>query len=118
MIFSEKQAEENGLRGPFWTPTEKDIKDLEDVLAKTLKESADAQHQQIHQRLDSYKRQYVGVIRAGKRYIRVNCFCGDLKDEDWRTRYVIVKDGGSCYFNFTYDPLNKAISELFLNGEA
>ncbi len=118
VIFSEQKAQKSGLLGPFWVPTEMDVTRLEEVMSKIFKQSKNAQYQQIGLSLNSYKRQYVGVIRSGKRYIHVNCFCGEIRHQNWQTDYVVVMDGGSCYFNFDYDPASKTITDIFINGEA
>jgi hypothetical protein len=141
VIFSAQQIERSaeinrlfdGVR-PLWTPAPEDIARLEsklkpfleDVSNGKLTEVADywwrvpSQAKEILARVESYKRQYVGLTHGGKRWIYVNSFCEELwkRDDSWRDRFVMVLDGGSCFFTVLYDPSTQQFERLMINGHA
>ena len=108
-----------GISGPFWTPTESQVRDLEQRLPDFLKSSTEPRANLIQPKLAGYKRQYFGFTIVGKRQILLNAFCdaGGPKDY-WRSQVVFVLDGGECYFQASYDPATKSFTSLSINGEA
>jgi len=62
-----------------------------------------------------YYRQYVGVIRGGRRLIYINAF-REPAPPDWRTAPVVVCDGGDGYWGVLYDPALRTFSQLAFNG--
>ena len=77
--------------------------------------------------VNSFFRQYVGVIVGGHRMIYVNAFPATEFDDwpsdvvrlpDWRTEAFIVCDGGSSYWGVVYDPEKRRFSMLAFNGVA
>lgn len=65
-----------------------------------------------------YKKQLVAVTNPkGEKEVWVNCFCGDW-DKAWRTRIVMVQDGGPCYFNFKLNLKTKKVYDFGVNGFA
>jgi hypothetical protein len=65
-----------------------------------------------------YFRQYVAVVRKGKRLIYVNAFCSQIQDPDWQKHFVIVMDGGTCCWQAFYDPNTHTFLTLRINGVA
>jgi hypothetical protein len=70
----------------------------------------------IVERLPGYKIQYRGEMENGKRMVDVNAMCTPL--ENWRTQWVMVLDGGDCFFQLKYDADAGTFSNLMVNGEA
>jgi hypothetical protein len=67
------------------------------------------------QSVNNYKVQVVPYFsKENKKYLWVNCFCSDKSY--WRKQLVIVKDGGSCYFNFCVDVESYEYSKIQING--
>jgi hypothetical protein len=67
---------------------------------------------------EQYYRQYLALIRAGQKLIRVNAFC-DVKDlPHWRDQPEIVMDGGDCYWQAWYDPATGKFLDFYINGRA
>ena len=127
-IYDAKQTEEFSKgrfahvlqRGaPFWTPSEVDIRSLEQALPSFL-----ATHWPSGRgsRIDisDHKRQYFGVTISGSRMVFVNAFCKSYWDSDgaWPSHFVFVFDGGSCFFQFFYDPATRSFRDLRVNGFA
>jgi hypothetical protein len=70
--------------------------------------------------LGSYRAQFAGIIRNGNRLIAANYFCRGTNDDriskTWQSHWVVVFDGGPCYFHFIFDPKGRSIREFVING--
>jgi hypothetical protein len=125
VIFSKEYAEEKRLDSwlvegyGFWIPTEDDILKLEKRLPGYLKENSHLFFRQppAWERLDQYQRQYVGFERNEMRLIYGNYFCNNI-GIDWQQAFVVVEDGGDCYFQFEYDVMGENFITLMVNGES
>ncbi|HYM32435.1 MAG TPA: hypothetical protein VEU47_14115 [Candidatus Cybelea sp.] len=126
VIFSSSQAEriakgwpEPSVAGDYWTPSAAEIADLERVLPGYLAEFDDARARAIAGKLATYKRQYLGYVDHGEKFIWVNAFCDDFASQtDWTERLVVVLDGGTCFFNVRYSAARMRFERLMINGEA
>ena len=129
VIFSAQQAEESGIGSWFaqgnepieyWTPTEENILALEDALGSYLQENPDRFRNleiPVWERLDEYNRQYIGLVLDGEQIIYANYFCTDL-ETDWKKDFVIVMDGGECFFQVKYNVKSAEFFDLQVNGDA
>lgn len=108
VILSVENARELGpLLGnditEFWLPTEQDVANLEAGLPGYLQ----ANEQQFEnlpvlwERLNKYKRQYVGYVEEGRQVIYVNFFYNP-PDNNWKKEFIMVMDGGDSYFNLRF----------------
>ncbi|WP_324721562.1 hypothetical protein [Salinimicrobium sp. HB62] len=125
-----KWLEENyGLKK--WTPTGKDLNIVQEVLDKAIhNKEFDFLKKPTKQSVEKYYRQYIPYINEnGERIIEINAFCEILENPpenrinewtklDWRTEYVIVDDGGDCYWQITINLDTKKYNNLMVNGEA
>jgi hypothetical protein len=100
-----------------WTPDRNSVLKLEERIESYLKKAAAKRSPGLWSKLAKYRRQYIGVTRSGRKVIFVNFFC-DAFDADWKTRPVVVDDGGDCFFNLLYDPVSSTFSGLQINGDA
>ncbi|AHM62935.1 hypothetical protein D770_23450 [Flammeovirgaceae bacterium 311] len=72
--------------------------------------------------LKKYGYQYAGLVINNRRYIYINAFYLDSKEDlerfhkDWKTLPVIVCDGGESYWGALYDIENGSFSQLYMNG--
>lgn len=127
VIFTAANAKDSGVDFDFsesnieyWTPTEADVAALEAGLPAFLESEIPPDHynRRILERLDLYKRQYFGLtLEAGQPLIYANFFCVDEFDY-WLESYVLVLDGGECFFQVVYDPATESFSRLRVNGMA
>lgn len=128
IIFTQRRAEQMGIGSwissdgeldGYWTPSAENIQSLEGDLASFLRQNADSFRRQppVWEQLDQYKRQYVGVIIGGKQVIYGNFFCTET-GVDWREDWVLVMDGGDCFFQIQFDVENGTFTSLTVNGEA
>jgi hypothetical protein len=101
----------------FWTPAESDILSAEKALTPFLKQSHNLNAPEILKRLETYKRQYRGVVLRGRKQIFIRFFC-EISSDSWMTEETIIVDGGSCFFNLQYSPETKTFSHFWVNGQA
>ncbi len=70
---------------------------------------------------EEYFRQYAGVLIDHRKIIFVNALCETAAtkyETYWREKFVLVLDGGDCYWNVRYDPETKQFSQLVVSGVA
>ena len=99
-----------------WTPTETDIQQLEPVLLERLVPEL-ARDTEIYEvqapSPGDYIRRYAGVTVQGRRVIAI---CGEAaslyeeRGEDWRTSYILFRDGGAMSFGAYYDRAKRTIT--------
>ena len=82
-----------------WKPSKAMIKRAQPTIVEYIKES----DQEISENLDQYRCQYFGIIVDGKKRIYCNFFWLADHRQDWRTKPVVVLDGGNWYFQLEYD---------------
>jgi hypothetical protein len=101
----------------YWTPAERDVLALESGLAAFLRASAPARSPDLWEKQPTYKRQYFGLIRDGRRLVYASFFCS-VQGDDWRSQALFVMDGGDCFFQLTYDVERGVYGDLMVNGDA
>lgn len=67
---------------------------------------------------ENYIYQYQSNVKNGKEEVYINAFCKERKPLNLRKDFVVVKDGGSCYFQVKYNPKIGEFYNLTVNGEA
>jgi hypothetical protein len=112
-----------------WEPTAEDVEKFFDKLPERLEAGSDRRGAEVAARLreppaaadvpaERYRAQLVGLKVGGKRYLFANFFCeGDGSGETWRESLVLVRDGGSCYFQVWFDVETGEYPRLAINGE-
>jgi hypothetical protein len=127
VIFTGENAAGQGLGYEFnddpeayWTPSQAEVAALEaglvDYLQRELSEGMWGYR--VWERLPEYGRQYFGLVFEGERLIFANYFCNTSDDMNWQEQYVLVMDGGDCFFRLLYNPQTGEYSNLIVNGEA
>jgi hypothetical protein len=106
-----------GAQG-YWTPVVGDVLEVASVrLPAALLASCDRRARSIAPRLDAYRAQFIGVVQGGRRRILGNYLCSVLRGyEDLSVRWLQISDGGECYFHFWYDPQDKSVHDILING--
>lgn len=68
-----------------------------------------------------YFRQYGGVVAGGRKLVYINAFSlpGFIDPEElsWRTKAIVVCDGGSTAWGAMYDPATQHFSKLTINSQ-
>ena len=116
-----------------WKPTEKDLDLVQEILDKAIDEKEfDFLKKPIKKNIEKYYRQYVPYInKNGERVIDINAFCEILENPpnpekginewtemDWKNEFVMVDDGGNCYWQITINIDTKTYKDLMVNGVA
>lgn len=105
-----------------WTPSVADVARLEAKLPSAFQAAAlDARG---HGKLvlagapRGWIRQYVGIVRGGKRFLYGNFAPASVEQDkpERRERPIVVCDGGPSFFGAEYDVEMDAISHLAFNG--
>lgn len=97
----------------FWRPSKEDILRLEKALPGYLKDY----QQYCDVSFSKSKRQYGGIIIAGRKIIYVNAFGGG-HESYWKDSPVNVCDGGCKYWGIEFDVESGEFSNLDMNGGA
>lgn len=105
-----------------WQPNGADIAALEAELPAALNGRPEARDRDMTGAPSGWRRQYVGLIRGGRRLVYGNFFPrGPAENSsrfDWRAMPVVVCDGGPVFFGVEYDVAGGRITHLAFNGMA
>jgi predicted secreted protein len=96
-----------------WTPRAADIIALETALPAALK--AEQRSRDWSAFPQDFMRQYVGIVRKGRRYVYGN-FAPRHGGGPATDKPIIVCDGGASFFGAEYDVGARKISHLAFNG--
>ncbi len=114
-----------------WNPTTKDLNIIQVVLDKAIKNNEfDFLKAPINKNIQKYYRQYIPYLNKDReKIIKINAFCevlelppgrGSNTNEwakvDWKKEYVMVDDGGKCYWQITINLDKKEYKDLMVNG--
>ena len=95
-----------------WTPTTEQIKKAQPVILNFIKKS----NKEIYNNINKYRCQYFGIIVNGKKRIYCNVFRLTKFHKNWKTKPVIVDDGGNHYFQLEYDVVTGKCLNFSING--
>jgi hypothetical protein len=107
-----------GFGRPYWVPSAGTIAAAEAQLSSHVQALPAEGNERLKSSLSSYGRQYVGVTKSGVRVLVINGFCGGLDFPRARTEFVMVADGGSCFFQAYYDADAAKLMYVDVNGVA
>jgi hypothetical protein len=65
-----------------------------------------------------YKFQYQGQRTETGLHVLINALCDAYEDRDLTAQFVVVNDGGPCFFEVKYDPKAQRFYDLVINGDA
>ncbi|ESU18401.1 hypothetical protein FCR2A7T_29970 [Flavobacterium cauense R2A-7] len=73
--------------------------------------------------LNQFAFQFIGVIIKGEKHIYINAFYSDeegnlidINSEEWKTKPIIVCDGGTYYWGALFNLERKKFTQLSFNG--
>ena len=119
--ISEKPAESMLLTNKWfnvpngaWTVSKSLREEIRDGLVSFVDSRARAEHANLHA-WPSYSFQVQGQTHEGRRVVFINAFC-TKPPKDALQQFVLVRDGGACYFQVYYDPDHKQFVDLTFNG--
>lgn len=100
--------------GGTWQPTAHAV-ELRDGLEPFVVRAAAEQGKRLPA-WSSYTFQYQGQTEQSRKTVFINAFCSPAPS-DVKTQFVLVLDGGACYFRVKYDPAKKEFFDLEFNGD-
>ncbi|HEY3251387.1 MAG TPA: hypothetical protein VGK25_09750 [Ignavibacteria bacterium] len=113
---------EFGKNYKAWTPSDADIEIADKQIARCFENmKMGTVNWLLNRKPDGYNKQFIGAINdKGEKIIWVNCFCKSEANsfKDWKTRVVMVKDGGNCFFNLKVNVDKNEYYDIFVNGDA
>lgn len=113
------------MRGPqtYYTPNLNQIALLESELPKFFSDFSQSNSpraarvtSEFKRHLPEFRRQYVGFIRDKHHLIWISATCTDRVE--WKTQPMLVADGGSCFWDLTFDVELQTFDNLELGGQA
>lgn len=122
-IFQQCSRPAPSARSQLWEPSTKDIDDLELSLTKYLDERGKT-GKPNPPKSTRYRRQYVGFLRKGERFIYGNFYPADLYAPSEKFRIdeskqaVQICDGGAVFWGIVYRVKTKTFEEPYFNGVA
>jgi hypothetical protein len=97
-----------------WTATARQRDEVSSGIQEFVKQQAKEQNLKLP-RWSSYSFQYQEQVDGNQKIIFVNAFC--IAPPGYvRQRFVVVLDGGPCFFQVKFDPQTKQFSQLRFNG--
>lgn len=104
------------IPGGSWSPTPEQVANARSQLEPYVEQIATERHLGL-QEWSSYSFQYQGRSEAGAKMIFINAFC--ITPPPYaQTRFVVVFDGGSCFFQAEYLPEKQQFLRVTFNGNA
>ncbi len=100
--------------GGIWTPTAEQFDEVHGSLEGYVKQQAAAQHVTLPD-WSSYSFQYQGRKHHSRKFIYISALC-QSQDEADPQQFVLVDDGGPCFFQIRYDLQTKMFYRLQFNG--
>jgi len=111
-----------GKNSKAYEPGEDDIMAAEEILQACFsKESSGTRNPFFGRKLENYHRQFAGVrLENGDKVIWINCFCYVDNEfiRKWKEQFIMVDDGGNCFFNVKVNLNTKQYYDLMVNGNA
>jgi hypothetical protein len=122
VIESDPYAELIDPKAETYHPEDKEIAEVLELWAKAVEQhnnsemvKAVAAEMLVILDPDKYYRQLVPAKVDGKCIFFVNSIC-DPHGDDWKQELILVKDGGSCYFQMKINLTKKETYEFTING--
>jgi len=116
----------------YWTPAKEDVLKAEAALYNYLKAETPKliapnayenmgmkDYGKIWEQLDSYKRQYVGIVINNRKKIYFNCFAKwVIVGDDWKTEptFPDVQGGGIYQIQLSYDMTTSSFEKLYIKN--
>lgn len=106
------------VSGGAWEPSAKDMALAQTRVPEIVYEFANEYQRSLIDDLPGYTIQYQGIEDEGERLIYMNAACGVSEGSSSPSEFIIVLDGGPCYFRLKFNPENGEAVEMGFNGEA
>jgi hypothetical protein len=99
-----------------WAPSAETIKTVQASLKPAVRKAAKQFHLDLP-KWSEYEFRFQGRIVGGKRVVFVSASCANFDDQP-KDQFLYVSDGGTCFFETTFDPETKSFSGISFHGVA
>ena len=106
-----------GLNGPYWVLPDSLVRRVDRALLRRLPSVSTPRPDGLRA-IDGYGIQYLGFTRDGQRLVYANGFCDWQELPDPTQQWLVVFDGGGCFFGATYDPVEGRLLRFHSNTKA
>jgi hypothetical protein len=97
-----------------WMPSRADISELENRLPDFI-----ARYTPLHRSVAGDYKQYVGIIRGGRRFVFLSAFSSPSdapRVRGWQSKPIIWGGGGDTVWRVQYHPQQKTFEQFEVNG--
>ena len=105
------------VRGGAWDPDPEVISRLQAELEPAISKLAGDKFKRFRP-WHEYKFQFQGQRNDSGQYILIGALCSAMDSRDLTEGFVVVLDGGTCFFEVKYDPKSQRFYDLTVHGEA
>jgi hypothetical protein len=103
-------------REESWVPDSATMKVVKADLETAAERAAAERHLDLPE-WSSYRFQFQGRLVDGKRIVFVNAYCWLAEDQS-EDEFILVEDGGTCFFETNYDLESKSFGRIAFHGRA
>lgn len=96
-----------------------DFIEIDTILKKAIEKREKKGGYDLVRNPDTYYKQVIaGVNEKGEKEVYLNCLCSVANKKDWKKVFIMVLDGGNCYFQVRINLKTKKIISFVVNGLA
>jgi len=105
------------VRGGDWHPSPEVTLRLQTELEPAIAKLAGNKFERFRP-WHEYKFQFQGRRKDSQQYVFISALCNAYEMRDLTEKFVVVFDGGSCFYEVKYDPKSQRFYDLLVHGEA
>jgi len=105
------------VRGGDWNPDPEVTSRLQTELEPAVAKLAGDKFERFRP-WHEYKFQFQGQRKDSEQFVYISALCSIDDSRDLTEHFVVVLDGGTCFFEVKYDPESQRFYDLGIHGEA
>jgi len=105
------------VRGGAWRPSSSDVLRLQDEIEPAIAKLAGSKFGRFRP-WQEYQFQFQGQQSDSGPFVSISALCSVNDSQDLTERFVVVLDGGTCFFEVKYDPKSQRFYDLLVHGDA
>ncbi|HEX8021412.1 hypothetical protein [Mucilaginibacter sp.] len=97
--------------------TNADFVEIDSILTKAVDDHKKEGSYVLVKHPDKYYKQVLAAAdEKGGQEVYLNCLCSLENNKDWKQRFILVMDGGNCYFQVKMNLKTKKVISFSVNG--
>jgi hypothetical protein len=105
------------VRGGAWSPRPDVSLRIRAELQPAIAKLAGSQFERFRP-WQEYKFQFQGQESDSGKFVAISALCTVDESQDLTKQFLLVLDGGTCFFEVKYDPKSHRFYDLIVHGEA